>query len=188
MVTMTETATAANDARPCNFRLDPYGISDRIRFTKGAMQCTLDRTGVSVRMTLSNSGLPLSFALPSRSFKGIAARAVEHSDGSQTVSLELHHNDPELCIPVLIADNMDDIAADWHSWSRLMKLPMLIIGEDGMSQPVRDELGMVMVEDPISRRKRITGYKPRPWFLRRRKTGIVGNVERISAREIIARN
>jgi len=169
------------------FRLDPYAIPERIAFSHRDIHYTLDRTGVSVKMTLPKSGLPLSFALPARSFKGIAARAVEHEDGSQTVSLELHHADPELCIKVLVADDLNDIAADWHSWSRLMKLPMLIIGEDGLSAPVREELGMVMLEDPIARRKRITAYKPRTWFLKRRKTGIVGEVTRINAAEIIAR-
>ena len=68
-----------------------------------------------------------------------------------------------------------------------MKLPMLIIGEDGLSQPVREELGMVMLESPIARRKRITAYKPRPWFLKRRKMGVVGPVIKITANEIIAR-
>ena len=188
MVTMIDTANAETAARSPSFRLDPYNIPDRISFTKDEMECTLDRTGVSVKMTMQKSGLPLSFALPARSFKGIAARAVEHEDGSQTVSLELHHNDPQLCIPVLIADNLDDIAADWHAWSRFMKLPMLIIESDGLPRPVRDELGMVMLEDPIARRKRITQYKPRPWFLKRRKTGNISNVERITASEIIARN
>lgn len=187
MVDLTQTTEKVAITNTPNFRLDPYGISERIAFTKGNMNCVLDRTGVSVKMSMPKSGLPLSFALPARSFKGIAAKAVEHGDGSKTVSLELHHSDPELCIPVLIADNLDDIAADWHSWSRLMKLPMLIIGEDGMSQPVRDELGMVMLENPIARRKRITAYKPRPWFLRRRKVGVVGAIERITAAEIIAR-
>lgn len=184
------TAKAADDTagNGAFFRLDPYAIADRIAFSYGNIHYTLDRTGVSVKMTMPKSGLPLSFALPARSFKGIAAKAVEYEDGTKTVTLELHHSDPDLCIPVLIADNLDDIAADWHSWSRLMRLPMIVIGEDGMSQPVRDELGMVMVEDPISRRKRITAYKFRPWFLRRRKVGVVGEVQRISASEIIARN
>lgn len=182
-------AAESKSGRPGTcFRLDPYAIPDRIAFRHGDIHYTLDRTGVSVKMTMPKSGLPLSFALPARSFKGIAAKAVEHEDGSTIVSLELHHSDPELCIPVLVADNLDDIAADWHSWSRLMRLPMIVIGEDGMSQPVRNELGMVMVEDPIARRKRITAYKPRPWFLRRRKVGVVGAVQKITAAEIIARN
>jgi len=187
MVNTTQTAAKAATNTSTFFRLDPYSIPDRIAFSNGDMHCTLDRTGVSVKMNMPQSGLPLSFALPTRSFKGISAKAVEHPDGTQTVSLELHHSDPDLCIPVLIADNLDDIAADWHSWSRLMKLPMLIIGEDGLSQPVREELGMVMLESPIARRKRYTAYKPRPWFLKRRKTGVVGNIQKITPAEIIAR-
>jgi hypothetical protein len=187
MVNQTVLAEANQGAGTSFFRLDPYAIPDRIAFSQGDVHYTLDRSGVSVKMTMPKSGLPLSFALPARSFKGIAAKAIEHADGTQTVSLELHHSDPQLCIPVLIADNLDDIAADWHSWSRLMKLPMLIIDENGMSQPVRDELGMVMLESPIARRKRITAVKHRPWFLRRRKAGVVGEVTKISAAEIIAR-
>ena len=170
------------------FRLDPYAIPDRIAFSHNNIHYTLDRTGVSVKMNMPQSGLPLSFALPARSFKGIAARCVEHEDGGRTVSLELHHHDPALCIPVLVADDLDDIAADWHSWSRLMRLPMLIVEADGMAQPVKNELGAVMVEDPIARRKRITAIKHRPWFARRRKPGTVSEVTRLSAAEIIARN
>ncbi|MGB7337172.1 MAG: DUF6101 family protein [Salaquimonas sp.] len=187
MVQKTQTAEKAAETNTSFFRLDPYGLQDRIVFNKGDMTCTLDRTGVSVKMNMPKSGLPLSFALPARSFKGIAAKAVENADGSQTVSLELHHSDPALCIPVLIAQDLNDIAADWHSWSRFLKLPMLIIGADGMSQPVRDELGMVMLESPIARRKRITAYKPRSWFLKRRKVGVVGPIVKITSAEIIAR-
>ena len=138
-------------------------------------------------MKLPKSGLPLAFGIARAAFKGIAARAIENADGSQIVSLELHHADPDLCVKVLVADNLDDIAADWHSWSRLMKLPMLIVDADGMSKPVRDELGMVMLENPIARRKRITVYKPRPWFLKRRKMGAIGHITRLTANEIIAR-
>ncbi|MCB1386704.1 MAG: hypothetical protein KDJ80_12295 [Nitratireductor sp.] len=170
------------------FRLDPYAIPDRIRFTRNAVEYTLDRTGVSVRMILAKSGLPLSFALPARSFKGIAARCVEHADGSHTVSLELHHHDPALCIPVLVAGDLNDIAADWHSWSRLMRLPMLIIDERGLAQTIRNELGAIRVETPIARRRRITLLRHRPWFLRRRKAGTVGEVTKITAAEIISRH
>lgn len=169
-------------------RLDPYSIADRVSFERAGTSYTIDRMGVSVKKTLAKSGLPLSMALPTKSFKGIAARIVRKEDGASQVSLELLHHDPELCVPVLIANNMDDISADWHSWSRLFKLPMLIIGEDNDAEPVREELGMVMVENPIQRRKRISTYKHRGWFLRRRKTGDVGEVTKITAREIIARN
>ena len=187
MVEMTRSTEQVIDVSTAFFRLDPYQISGRLCFVKDNIRFTLDRSGVSVKLTLPKSGLPLSFGIPTSAFEGIAARAVENADGSQTVSLELHHTDPDLCIKVLVADNLDDIAADWHSWSRLMKLPMIIVDADGLSQPVRDELGMVMLESPIARRKRITAYKPRPWFLRRRKMGVVGPVIKITANEIIAR-
>lgn len=185
MVQMTQSAVAS--ATP--MRLDPYSINERVSYSrKDGTSYTIDRMGVSFKKTLRKSGLPLSMALPAKAFKGVAARVIKNEDGTQTVSLELHHHDAELCVPVLVADNMDDIAADWHSWSRLMKLPMLIIGEDNSACPVRKELGMLMVEDPIARRKRITMIKHRPWFLRRRKTGVVSEVKKISADEIIARN
>jgi hypothetical protein len=187
MVDMALSTEQVCDASAEFFRLDPYKMAERLRYAKGDMQFTIDRTGVSVKMKLPKSGLPLAFGIARSAFKGIAARAVENADGSQTVSLELHHTDPDLCVKVLVADNLDDIAADWHSWSRLMKLPMLIVDADGMSKPVRDELGMVMLETPTARRKRITGYKPRPWFLKRRKMGVVGNITRLTANEIIAR-
>lgn len=184
MVNSTRTAQAAETEF---FRLDPYNIPDRIAFSHGDTNFTIDRTGVSVKMIMPKSGLPLSFALPTRSFKGVAAKAIENSDGTQTVSLELHHNDPELCITVLRANTLDDIAADWHSWSRLMRLPMLIIDHEGQAQPARDELGMIMLETPVERRKRFSAYKPRSWFLRRRKTGIVSDIKKITASELIAR-
>jgi hypothetical protein len=169
------------------FRLDPYAINERIAFNRDGIRYTLDRAGVSVKMTLPASGLPLSMALPSKAFCGVAARAMEMENGSHIVSLELHHNDASLCVPLMVADNLDDIAADWHSWSRLLKLPMLIVGADGMAAPVREQLGMVMNETPLERRKRITSPKHRPWFLRRRKTGFLTSIERLDAAEIIAR-
>ena len=104
-----------------------------------------------------------------------------------TVTLELLHHDPELCVPLLYANDMIDVAADWHSWSRLMKLPMLLIGLDGETTPVQNMLGKIMVETPWERRKRITAIKYRPNFLRRRKPGVVGKVEKLTAAEIIAR-
>lgn len=185
MVEMTQTAVA----HLAPMRLDPYAIAERISYThQDGTSYAIDRMGVSLKKTLRKSGLPLSMALPAKSFKGVAARVNENSDGTIQVILELHHHDRELCIPLLIADNLDDIAADWHSWSRLMKLPMLMIDAENIATPVRNELGLVMVESPIERRKRLRMIKHRSWFLRLRKMGVVGEVQKITANEIIARN
>nr|WP_272214274.1 DUF6101 family protein [Marinicella sp. W31]MDC2879012.1 DUF6101 family protein [Marinicella sp. W31] len=75
-------------------------------------------------------------ALPGRAFKGIAARAVAHVDGGITVTLELHHADPELCIPLLVAHDLSEIVADWQNWALLYDIPMMMVEADGVARPV----------------------------------------------------
>ena len=168
-------------------RLDPYRLPHRISLERNNTAWTIDRQGAVLKCSLA-CGLPISMALPSKSFKGVAARAIEQADGSLLVTLELHHHDPELCVPLLVAADLDDVAADWHSWSRLMQLPMLIVGDEGNATPLATRLGQIMVDPALERRKRFGSLKHRPWFLRRRKPGIVGPVVRISGEELIARN
>ncbi len=165
-------------------RLDPYQGSHQLNV--GDKSYKIDRNGVVVKKTMS-MGLPITMAVPSKAFKGVAARAIEDANGLVTVTLELLHHDPELCVPLLYANNMDDIAADWHSWSRLMKLPMIVVDMENNPTAVTRQLGTLMVEDPISRRKRITTVKHRPNFMRRRKMGVVGEVQKLTAAELIAR-
>lgn len=172
--------TASNPA----FRIDPYNGSQTLEV--GGKTYKVDTKGAVVRKMLS-CGLPMTMAVPAKAFKGVAARAVQFDDGSVTVTLELLHHDPELSVPLLYANDMTDIAADWHSWSRMMSLPMLIVGVDGAATQVQKLLGDIMVEAPWERRKRITAIKHRANFLRRRKAGTVGPVEKISAAELIAR-
>ncbi len=165
-------------------RLDPYQPQHSL--TVGASHFKLDRNGLVLKRTL-DCGLPLSIAVPARAFEGVAARAVESETGEITVTLELKHRDPALCVPLLYANDMDDISADWHSWSRLMKLPMLVIDAENRTTALTRQLGALMVESPIGRRKRLSGVRHRPNFLRRRKPGMIGPVETLTPAEIIAR-
>ena len=125
-------------------------------------------------------------ALPNRAFQGIAAHSVEHEDGTSSVSLHLHHADPDLCVPLMTSDTVENAAADWHSWARRTGLPMLMVGADSTVTVVR-EAGL-QSREPKPRRARITQLGRRPRFLRRRKQAIVGPVVRLNASEIIARN
>ncbi len=169
-------------------RLDPYRLPMRISFDReDGLTYTIDRQGAVMKRKLS-CGLPVAFALPAAAFRGVAARAFAEADGKLTVTLELNHHDPALCVPLLVSDNLDDIAADWHCWSRLLRLPMLVAEGDEQMRPVREQLGAILVETPQDRRKRFTSPKHRPWFLRRRKTGIVGPIVRLTGEEIIARS
>lgn len=167
-------------------RLDPYRLPHRIIHDHQNTSWTIDRQGVVFKRML-NCGLPVSIALPVKSFIGVGARAVETADGNVCATLELHHNDPDLSVPLLVAGDLDDIAADWHSWSRLMQLPMLILEAQGKASPVQKMLGEIMVDPALDRRKRFGSLKHRPWFLRRRKPGVVGPVIRISGKELISR-
>jgi len=165
-------------------RLDPYQSQHQL--SVGDKSFKLDTNGAVIKKMLT-CGLPVTIAVPAKAFKGVAARAIENEDGTMTVTLELQHHDPELCVPLLYANDMNDISADWHSWSRLMKLPMLLVDIDNNTTPITRQLGDIMVEAPWERRKRITTVKRRPKFMRRRKMGVVGNVEKLNAADILAR-
>ena len=173
-----------------NLRLDPQRLPQVVSYatcdTDGDINFTITEKGAVVRRPLEKSRLPVSIALPARAFKGVAARAMEDDDGEITVTLELHHHDPSLCVPLLVADNLDDIAADWRAWSELYGLPMLMVEADGIARPL-DDGSLPHVARPSRRRRhhQISGRRPR--FLVRRSTGKAGFRMKIEGREIIAR-
>ena len=168
-------------------RLDPYHLPHSVLFEQNKKYYyKIDRNGAVMKRQLK-SGITASIALPCRAFKGIAARTIDEGDGKTIFTLELLHHDKHLSLPVLVADDLNDIAADWHAWSRIMHLPMLLVDENNMAKPVREKLGSLMVELPTERRKRVTMSKNRAWFSRRRKVGGIGGVKKLTANEIIAR-
>jgi len=173
-------------------RLDPFLLPQKVSYArrdaeKENISFTVDIEGAVMKRKL-NCGLPLSMALPARAFRGVAARAFEGEDGNTTVTLELLHKDETISVPLLVSDNLDDVAADWHSWSRTLRLPMLMIDVDGTVSTVQNTLGLLRAEEPKPRRRRHNTVKRRPRFLMRRKPGIISEVAVLSADEIIARN
>ncbi len=179
-------------------RLDPYALPQKISYDRAtpaqsrsasgtsAYEFTLNTIGATLKCELG-CGLPLSLALPNRAFKGVAARAFENADGTNTVTLELLHEDAELSVPLCVSEQVEDAAADWHSWANQLGLPMIIIDDNGDAALVKDAAGLT-TRAPKPRRGRIAGARGRPNFLRRRKVGIVGPVVRLDAKEIIARS
>lgn len=163
--------------------LDPYAGSQAV------VWCT-DRRNVAARVAPHGvvverelpCGVRVSLRVPAKCFEGVAARAYENEDGSCMVTLELLHADPQLSVPLLVCDDPEGAARDWRSWSRNLRLPMLIASAEGN----------VVVEDdapvPFARRRRHTTAKHRPNFLRRRKAGRSHGLTKLDAREIIARN
>ncbi|MBW3096961.1 DUF6101 family protein [Pseudohoeflea coraliihabitans] len=168
-------------------RLDPNHFPQKVSYAgrdePAEVTVTLDARGAVMKKTLCKSGLPLSIALPARAFSGVAARAIDHGDGTITVTLELHHSDPGLSVPLLVAHDLADIAADWRLWSELYQIPMMMVEADGVARPLDKESS----QPPKARRRGSNAGPRRPRFLVRRKTGGSGLRMKIKGREIIAR-
>lgn len=174
-----------------NMRLDPFRLPQVVSYATrddfGDVAFAVDQRGAVVRRTLQNSGLPATVVLPARAFLGVAARAIEDSEGNVTVTLELLHNDPMLCVPLLVADDLDDVAADWRAWAAAYRLPMLLIEADGVARTLEESLGAVKTAPVRDRRKGRASSTRRPRFLARRKSGDLGLRLVIDGEEIIAR-
>jgi hypothetical protein len=172
-------------------RLDPTRFPQQVTYalrdTSEDVVITIDARGAVLRKILPSSGLPLSFALPARAFKGVAARAIDHGNGEVTVTLELHHDDPDLCIPLLVAHDLCDIAADWRSWAEAFHIPMLMVEADGIARPLENHIGDVRTHAAKPRRRHSYFADRRPRFLVRRTTGKLGVTMKIEGKEIIAR-
>jgi hypothetical protein len=174
-----------------NMRLDPSHLPQKVSYAAredlGDVTFTIEMRGIVVRRKLPNSGLAISMVLPARAYRGVAARAIEHEDGEVTVTLELLHEDPELSVPLLVSDDLDDIAADWRSWAAAYGLPMLLIEADGVARSLEESIGAIKTQPPKPRRKGRTSTKRRPRFLARRLMGDLGVRLVVEGTEIIAR-
>jgi len=174
-----------------NMRLDPFRLPQVVSYATsddfGDVNFTIDHRGAIVRRVLQMSGLPATVVLPAHSFRGVAARAMEDAEGNVTVTLELLHNDPQLSVPLLVADNLEDVAADWRAWADAYRLPMLLIEADGVARTLEESLGAALkAAAPQDRRKRVTAPAHRPRFLMRRKQGNLGLRLIVNGEEIIA--
>ena len=154
-------------------RIDPRALASGRIYEVGGRRFSLDRRGAVI-----DRDEALANAVPSRAFRGVAARAAEDAAGIVTVTLELMHDNPALCVPLLVANDLDNVAADWRDWSRFFSLPMLMVEADGSVSTMETE------PRAPTRRPRPTG---RPRFLARRRAGPMGVTLRIDGAEIIAR-
>lgn len=174
-----------------DMRLDPARLPQIASYAapdSSDVTFTVHATGVSVRKYMPMSKLPLSMVLPFKAFHGVAARAIEDEYGQVTVTLELLHEDAALCVPLLVAGNLADIAADWRAWSEKVELPMMLFEADGIARALEESLGQVKTKPVQERRQGRMPRRHRPRFLMRRKTGDLNIRLVIDGEEIIARN
>ena len=181
MTTRAATTERADTAGPgampswasWSHRVDPLGLRGARHFEVGGRRFSLDARGV-VEHRADGVAAPLRGG----AFDGVAARAMEDASGTVTVTLELMHADASRSVPLLVAHDLDDIAADWREWARLFALPMLMVEADGSVSRLDG------APQSTERRQRASG---RPRFLARRRVGSMGVTMRIEGTEIIAR-
>ncbi|MGE3306577.1 MAG: DUF6101 family protein, partial [Rhizobiaceae bacterium] len=151
-------------------RLDPFRLPQAVTYATrddlSDVVFTIDPRGAVIKRTLERSGLPVTVVLPARAFRGVAARAIEDAEGNVTVTLELLHADPMLSVPLLVAHDLEDVAADWRAWAEAYGLPMLLIEADGVARTLEESLGECIKTLPAQdrRKPRLTANR-RPRFL-----------------------
>jgi hypothetical protein len=174
------------------FRLDPFTLPVRYApqsegATPGAA-FVLDRERAVVHR-LMRAGTAITVAVPVASYRGVAVRILPVGQAGQIrVIVELMHRDPALSLPLIVADEPEDVAADWQAWGRALSLPLLIVGQDGTVKTAEDRIGGIVVTRAKPRRRHSFFAGRRPRFLTRRKTGRLAAPEVLTGREIIARN
>lgn len=168
------------------FRLDPFALPVRYPSSPGAPSFTLDRDRAVVQRSVA--GRLATLAVPVRAYAGVAVRIEPVGEaGDIRVVVELMHADRRLTLPLAIADEPEEAAADWIAWGRALNLPLLVVEQDGTVRTQVERLGGLTVSRPLTRRNRAQFRGRRSRNIRRRKPGRSEGLERVAGREIIAR-
>ena len=176
-------------------RLDPLALP--VRFTANdavaderLRHVELHREHVILRRALQ--GMRIALNVPVKAFRGVSIRLVpEEGETPAGVAVYLEHLDPALSIELYAAENSDDVVAEWRLWSRVLALPLLLTGEDGILREPYERIGAVRCKAPTPRRRRRSSlHRRRPKFLVRRRVGVASAAMPVhqGEREIIARN
>ena len=171
-----------------SFRLDPFVLPARSRPANGATAFVIERDSVVVSRSATADAPALHVTVPLAAYRGVAVRMEAIGDnGDVRAFVELLHTDPALTLRLAESDMPEELAADWQAWGRALRMPLLVIGQDGsVGEPLAAH-GLAAAR-PKPRRYHSYFAKRRPRFLTRRKTGVKNRMELLRGREIIARN
>lgn len=188
----TATIDGANAGSGFLYRLDPATLpifhAAPAGGPGGEASFILDRERVVLKRMI-RTGAPMMATVPVADYVGVAVRmAAVDSEGTLRVTVELLHNDPSLTVRLAVAEEPETVAADWQAWGNVLKLPLLIVEQDGtVGQPLMQLGGLVA--NPVKPRRHHSFFADRrPRFLTRRKKGGHDRGDRVTGREIIARD
>jgi hypothetical protein len=170
------------------FRLDPFTLPVRCPASHEAPAFVLDRHRAVVRRAMRAGGAA-TFAVPVSAYAGVSVRVVPAGeDGDIRVFVELMHRDPALTLPLVVADEPEDAAADWLAWGKALNLPLLVVEQDGTVRSPVERMGGLVVSKPGPRRNRSLFRGRRSRAIRHRRPGRRDGLEQLAGREIIARD
>lgn len=171
---------------PAQFSLPVKSVSGRLLRARDTIQ--IDAAMIAVeREVLGARAIRKQVAL--EEFSGVAIRAelVGDDEDKVVVSVNLHHEDPELCIPLHMAYDMIDVTARWQSWGRALRLPLLVPDLDGGWREVTKRMGKLIIGTSHPREPRKSLTARRSYMSALRETGSPREQARVSGAEIIAR-
>lgn len=176
-------------------RLDPFSLPVRFRAADaGADEHLRDvelyRERVVVRRRIR--GIPMALNVPVTDFLGVALSVTAPTeDTPESVHLTLEHPDPGLSIPLFDAPDSDEVVAEWQTWARVLRRPLLVTDDNGGLHEPFPHIGQVRAGAVSPRRRGRTALKSRRPSIRwRRRCGMVAATPTVHSgeREIIARN
>jgi uncharacterized protein DUF6101 len=176
-------------------RLDPFSLPLRFEAVDAAADQrvrSIELTRERVVLRRAVHGMLMAINLPVKSYLGVALRIDPPvGEAASTVALVLEHRDPALSLPLYRAEDGTDIVAEWQSWARVLRLPLLVAEPDGRLREPFARIGALRINAPVPRRRKCSIIKSRrPSIFLRRKPGrsLVGMAVHRGDREIIARN
>ena len=176
-------------------RLDPFALPVQFRSNDAGADrherlIELGRDRVVVRRAVG--GIPMKVSTPVANYLGVAVRIIPPKDDFDgAVAVMLEHRDPGLSVPLFIAADGFDVAAECDAWARMLGLATLVVDGDGALRNVAGPFGRLNPRNSVPRRRGRTLKCRRSLRRLRRKPGrapLATQAVYRDEREIIARN
>jgi hypothetical protein len=172
----------------CALRLDPFALPARFSTSDAAadgLRREVELTRERVVLRRAVAGIRMAVNVPVSAYRGVSIRILETG-----VAVMLEHRDPLLALPLYVAPDGAEVAAEWRTWGDVLGVPLLVADESGAVHEPFARIGALRIGEPGARRRRRNAIKRRrPSILLRRKITRVaaGQIYR-GEREIIARS
>ncbi len=172
---------------PAHFALDVCGTSGQAPEARDLIIISPDAVAVEREVPGART---VRETLAADAFSGVAVHMELYGEDERdfAISVNLHHEDPRLCIPLHMAFDMDGVGARCQSWARALRLPLLLPARDGTWCELGTRLGRLTVGPPSPRSPRLLLATRRSLTASLRQVGMAKDRGRIRGAEITARH